>query len=193
MSISSETSVSLIQRLGNSKDHQAWSRFLLIYSPLIIRWNMQCGLQQNDAEDAAQECLLYVFNNIDRFKRLRTGSFRKWLKTIASHKMSHIKRRKKLPLLGEVHQWQYKEPETNTEWGEDYYDSLIRRGLELIEPKVKKSTWEAFTGVYINHGDPMEVAERLGISRNAVYIANGRILGRLKRILKKFISAEKAS
>lgn len=190
MSIHDETSLSLIEGLAKGKDQEAWKRFLNIYSPLMIRWNLNCGLQQYDAEDVAQEIIMYVFNNIDRFKRLRTGSFRKWLKTIATYKIRHIKRARKLVLLEEYSKYDFKEPQGSFEWGEDYYESIMQRGLEIIETKVKKSTWEAFLGVYIQNIDPEEVAKKLGISRNAVYIANGRILGRLKRILNKFMSFE---
>ena len=60
-----ETRQSLLLRLRDAQDDQAWSEFLEIYEPLIYRLGRRHALQDADARELTQEVLLAVANAID--------------------------------------------------------------------------------------------------------------------------------
>ncbi len=49
-----ETRPSLMLRLREAADQQAWAEFVSIYEPLVLRLMRQRGLQEADARDVAQ-------------------------------------------------------------------------------------------------------------------------------------------
>jgi RNA polymerase sigma-70 factor (ECF subfamily) len=55
-----DTRPSLIVRLQNAQDEAAWSEFLALYEPLILREMRKNGLQECDARDACQQVLTAV-------------------------------------------------------------------------------------------------------------------------------------
>jgi RNA polymerase sigma-70 factor (ECF subfamily) len=57
---------------------------------------------------------------------------------------------------------------------------LYRRAVQLIHRDFSESTGRAFWEVVIGNRPPAVVAQELGISVNAVYVAKSRILARLR-------------
>ena len=55
-----ETRPSLLLRLRNPQDEQAWREFLELYEPLIERLARRRGLQHADARELVQEVLVAV-------------------------------------------------------------------------------------------------------------------------------------
>ena len=58
MTLTPTTRASLLLRLGNAHDHEAWLEFVTLYEPVIYRLLRQRGLQDADARDVMQELLL---------------------------------------------------------------------------------------------------------------------------------------
>jgi RNA polymerase sigma factor (sigma-70 family) len=78
-----ETRASLLVRIRDRQDNQAWSQFVEIYSPLIYGFGRKHGLQDADAVDLMQEVLRIVARTAERFEYdAKLGSFRGWLFTI---------------------------------------------------------------------------------------------------------------
>lgn len=179
-----ETSPSLLRNLSDGADSIAWERFLRLYGPLLVRWNKACGLQEADAEDIAQEIAAQVFRSIHRFEHRHAGSFRGWLRGIARNKIRHLKARnarrceKPLQVLGPTVACR------GNDWGDGYAEDIYSRALELIKGEFSLITWTVFLRVDIGGEDPATVGLENGISRNAVYLACGRVRGRLKEILE---------
>ena len=79
-----ETRPSLLLRLRDARDQQAWGQFWEIYQPLILRLVRQKGLQDADAREVTQEVLLAVSKAVGAWDaNPARGSFRGWLATIA--------------------------------------------------------------------------------------------------------------
>ena len=60
MTHSPDTRESLLLRIRDSQDREAWQEFVSIYRPLIYRVGRRHGLQDADAQNLAQEVLQKV-------------------------------------------------------------------------------------------------------------------------------------
>jgi RNA polymerase sigma-70 factor, ECF subfamily len=62
------TRASLLFRLRDSQDHEAWVEFVEIYEPIIYRQLRNCGLQDADARELMQEFLIAVNKRIEHWE-----------------------------------------------------------------------------------------------------------------------------
>ncbi|MEM9644144.1 MAG: sigma-70 family RNA polymerase sigma factor, partial [Planctomycetota bacterium] len=91
---SASTRVSLLIRLRDNADADAWSQFVEIYSPLIFRFARHCQLQESDAADLVQEVMGEVTKSIARFEYdPQVGKFRSWLYKIAKRTIWRIQKK----------------------------------------------------------------------------------------------------
>jgi RNA polymerase sigma-70 factor (ECF subfamily) len=186
----SDTSASLLQRLREQPDGDAWRRLVELYTPLLRQWLGRYGLQPSDVDDLTQEVLTVVVRELPGFEHnQRAGAFRRWLRTILVHRLRGFWRaRQARPLaagdsdLGQVLE-QLEDPESGLSrlWDREHDRHVMGRLLEQIEPTVTPNTWQAFRRVVLEGKDEEAVAAELGLSVNAVFIAKSRVLARLRR------------
>src|SRR5437870_9169699 len=79
------TRPSLLVRIRDLGDQQAWARFVETYAPLVYGFARKHGLQEADASDVTQEVLRAIAAHRADYDPLR-GSFRGWLYTVTSRK-----------------------------------------------------------------------------------------------------------
>jgi hypothetical protein len=63
----SDTRASLIVRLRDQEDRDAWDEVLAIYGPLVFRMAMRQGLQRADAEDVVQQVFTAIFQSVEKW------------------------------------------------------------------------------------------------------------------------------
>lgn len=61
-----DTRSTLLARLTDREDEDAWRTFDKLYRPMLVGYARTRGLTTHDAEDVAQECVEAVLDNIDR-------------------------------------------------------------------------------------------------------------------------------
>ena len=109
-------------------------------------------------------------------------SFRAWLAVVVGNKWRELNRRRRpvsVPAddLADV-------PGPADGFDEDEYRRHIAgRALALIRVEFAPATWKAFWGVVVEGRPAGEVAGDFGLTVNAVYLARGRVLRRLREEL----------
>ena len=80
------TSATLLRRLRDPADREAWGRFAENYGRRIHAWCRRWNMQEADAEDLTQGLLVKIPTKMRSFTYdPNVGSFRAWLKTVVRH------------------------------------------------------------------------------------------------------------
>src|SRR5262245_36106199 len=84
MTLTPTTRASLLFRLRDWQDHDAWVQFVALYEPTVYRILRRHGLQDADAREVMQQLLMAVSRSIDRWDPAKEcGTFRGWLRRVA--------------------------------------------------------------------------------------------------------------
>src|SRR5881275_2606711 len=82
------TRASLLVRLRDGQDVQAWREFVKLYAPVVYGFARKRGLQDADASDLMQEVLRSVAGAVGRLDYdPGRGTFRGWLFTVTRNKL----------------------------------------------------------------------------------------------------------
>lgn len=175
------TPISLLERLRHPGDEQAWSRFVELYSPLLLSWVRRTGLSQADSEDTIQEVFVILVRHLPQFIYRPDQRFRGWLYTVTLNKVRErfrepAAKRNHEPLPdGELAAL----PITDELMEAEFRGLVIRRALELLKTDFAPATWQACW----QHLIEGKTAAELGWSQGALRAAKFRVLSRLRREL----------
>lgn len=183
------TPVSLLKRLRTAPGPESWERFIDLYAPLLWAWAGRLRLPAERAEDLVQDVFAVVLEQLPRFEYDPTRSFRAWLKTVLLNAWRRQQRRRQAaPVAAGEALPDVAAPEDVVELDEEEYRGrLVARALELMRSEFEPATWRACWEFVVNGRPAADVAAELGISANAVYLAKGRILRRLREELSEFL------
>jgi RNA polymerase sigma-70 factor (ECF subfamily) len=189
---SATTRPSLLARIRDLRDEDAWRQFVALYTPLVYRFARNRGLQDADAGDLAQDVLRAVAAAADRLEYdPRRGSFRGWLYGVARHKLADFraKRLRHRPAGGDAAAQALlrEQPAAGDEalWDQEYEQRLFEWAAEQVRGGFKDQTWQAFWQTAVEGREPRETAANLGMSLGAVYIAKSRVLARLRKQIQE--------
>ena len=186
------TRPSLLLRVRNANDEAAWAQFAAIYTPLIFAFCRRRGLPEADASDVTQDVLKAVALALPRFEyHPEQSSFRNWLFTVARSKLNNfVATQARCPQPASettIQHFTELTPDSSAEetWRREYQSHLVRWAAEQIRTEFKGATWEAFWRTAILGEEAGKVAEELGLTINALYIARSRVTGRLKTVIEE--------
>src|SRR5437868_10770601 len=101
MTDSTPTHPSLLLRIRDSGDRQAWAEFVDVYGPLVYGFARRHGLQDADAADLTQEVLHAVAAAVGRLDYdPQRGSFRGWLFTAVRNRLHNALARRRRECRG---------------------------------------------------------------------------------------------
>lgn len=191
------THPSLLLRIRDAADHEAWRQFVAIYTPMVYRFALRRGLQDADAGDLTQDVLRAVARAAHRLEYdPARGTFRGWLFTIVRNQLYDFRarRRRQPPGAGssDVHDLLEQQPAPDEEsfWEQEYQQRLFRYAAEQLRDGFEPSTWNAFWQTAIEGKSGKEVAQMLGLSVAAVYLAKSRVTARLKKEIQRLQDEE---
>jgi RNA polymerase sigma-70 factor (ECF subfamily) len=181
------TSVSLLERLRQPGEAEAWARLVELYTPLLYSWACRMGLQDQDAADLVQDVFAVLVQKLPEFLYDRQRSFRGWLRTILLNKWRDQRRRAPVFPCG------HDEPVLANLPGPDeldglleseYRQKLVGRALELMQAQFQPTTWKACWETAVAGRPATAVARELGMTVDAVYAAKSRVLRALRQQLQ---------
>jgi RNA polymerase sigma-70 factor (ECF subfamily) len=189
-----ETRASLLVRLRDSADADAWRTFVDLYAPLVYALGRKNGLQDADAADLTQD----VFGSVAAAVRSlqydpRRGSFRGWFYTVARNRLLDFQRRHRLArgsgdsAVQAVLEAQPAPPAPDPDWDRDYERRVFAWAAERVQAEVHASTWRAFWLTAVEGRTGPEAARELGLSLGAVQVARSRVLARLKETVRPLL------
>ena len=182
------TRPSLLIRLRDARDGEAWSEFVRLYGPLVYRFARRSGLQDADAADLVQDVLRAVSTAAVRLRYdPERGTFRGWLFTLAQRKRSDFLARRTRQERGSgadgmrmlLDDWPARD-EADV-WDNEYRRHLLTSAAEQVRGHFSPAVWQAFWQTAVEGRRGKEVAGELDMTVAAVYLARSRVMARLKR------------
>jgi RNA polymerase sigma factor (sigma-70 family) len=190
MTITPTTRASLLLRLCNPSDHEAWVEFVSLYEPVIYRVLRRTGLQEADALEVMQDLFLAVNRNIKRWEPGREhGSFRGWLRRVTRNLVvSWVRRQRRevatsLADLDSLLQLPAVDGPDSDEFDRELRRALFHQASKQVREEVLPQTWEAFWEVAVTGTSTADTASKLGMTIGAVRVAKCRILARLREVV----------
>ena len=193
MSDTLATRLSLLVRLRDTRDDRAWAQFVELYAPLVFRFARKHGLQDADAADLTQDVLQAVSGGIRNFDYdPRRGTFRGWLFTVVRNKLRNFLAVQDRPGRGRgdtdaqhrLQELPAREEDQSAWWDEEYERRVFAWAAEQARGAFSEATWQAFWQTAVEGKTGPQAAQALGMSVAAVYLAKGRVMNRLKDIIR---------
>jgi RNA polymerase sigma-70 factor (ECF subfamily) len=192
-----ETRESLLVRLKDPHDREAWDQFSVLYRPVIYRIARGRGLQDADAQDLAQHVLMAVASAIPRWRRNEQNvRFRHWLRRVVKNATINALSRRPKDLAGGgsalmdlLQQSPQRDAATEEAILWEHRREVYRRASGVVRGEIQESTWEVFRRTVVDGESIESVANSMGKSVGAIYVARCRIMNRLRDIVRDFEEA----
>lgn len=186
-----ETQISLIAKIRDIGNEEAWSEFVQIYQPVVQRFIQRHGLQYADAAEVTQEVLSRVAKSIDSWDPQHAQStFRGWLYRITRNLTIDFLRKKQLDRdrLGQgdagLSQVADVNDQQSVEFQAQFEKQIFYWAAESIKPSFKPENWQAFWMSTVEGVPIEEVAKELDMKPGTVYVARSRIMARLSKLIQ---------
>lgn len=179
-----ETPVSLLARLCRHPKDPDWERFVMLFTPLLLRRGNRLGIPVTDAEDLLQDVYTTLFRKLPEFRYDPSKSFRAWLWKVF-HRQTLAWRKRQLHIsLTESHLERFASPDSIAEATDaEYRRALVDRALQLVRTDFPPQTWQIFMQVAVERRTGLDVASEFGVTANAVYLTRARVIARLRQEL----------
>jgi RNA polymerase sigma-70 factor (ECF subfamily) len=177
------TRPSLLVRVRDGADGEAWKVFSKTYRPLVYQFVRKRGLQAADADDLTQEVMEQVARSIRTFQYdPERGRFRDWLYRITRRQLSRFfkGRASRAGEVGPAERWDVEDVDPDTTWNEQFNARVLEVALENTRLHFEPATWRAFEMTWIENRPPAEAAADLAMQVHTVYKAKSRVLKRLQ-------------
>ncbi len=193
------TRASLLLRLTEEPDNAAaWDEFVRIYGRHVVRWCRHHGLQENDAQDVAQDVLVKFWKLASGFVYDPTRRFRSYLGVmVASAVANHTSKRRPTPLTrgGDAATLLDSLPARDDLIAriEAAYDTeLLAVAMREVEGRVQPRTWRAFHMLAFEHRSGADVAAELGMAVNTAYVARKKVQRMIREVITRIETPEPA-
>jgi RNA polymerase sigma-70 factor (ECF subfamily) len=186
-----ETRESLLVRVRDASDQEAWYEFAEVYRPVIYRLARAKGMQHADAEDLAQQVLLSVAGAIGRWESdPARARFRTWLRRVAHNAIINALTRgapdRAAGGFNALTEQPAPEGPDSDLLRTEYRREIFRWAARQIKDEFQPDTWDAFWWTAVDGRDVAEVARALGKNTGAVYAAKSRVMRRLREKIGQF-------
>jgi len=180
------TSATLLLRLQDLEDHEAWAAFVERYAPVVFSWCRRFSLQDSDAANVTQDVLVKLMRSMRSFRyEPGKGRFRGWLKTVTANAVRDLARSWEGRIRGSGDDSRQnplnslQAPDAIESLSADieaqYQRELLAKATDLVRPRVKPANWAAWELTSVKNLPAVKAASEIGITIGAVYVARSRV------------------
>lgn len=199
-----KTSPTLLDRIRNLENEQAWTEFVTIYRPLIQRYSLGWKLSREDAEDITQKTLAWVVDKIETYEyRPDTCPFRVWLlKKVKFLILDRFRELKEAAGDSQGNELPDSAPPPLEEmpdgtaaaweerWEKEHQLQIVAGASQLVRKRLPIKYYQAFDMRWHQGLAPQEIADKLGVSRDYVDLAvcrfNAAVKAEVARLKREF-------
>ena len=189
------TQLTLIARLQDPADEEAWRRFESRYRDLVVRFAVRQGLQPTDAEDVAQAVFAALVRAMPGF-RLDPGKgrFRSYLFRAVRNEISRVRSRATRP-TGGVEGLSTEDGAAEGAAARAFEDEWIDHHFRIAMAEIRRTFAPESVAIFerLMRGEPVEaIAVDCGTTTQAVHKVKQRIRDRMRTLVEAQIAEEEA-
>ena len=187
------TRTSLLIRIKDRGDCQAWTEFDAIYRPILLRYSLSHRLDEADAEDVVQHCMAAVQKHIGDFEYDPSkGRFRSWLRTIANNHIRSLCRKRREPIadsgvLGEV---QNRDTSPEDAFARLWMEEHLKHCLNRLRAATDPLSFRAYCRYVIDEWPVRKVCQELRIDQARLYKIKWRLTHKLEQHMQDLLGVE---
>ena len=189
-----DTRHSLIARLKDPQNHSAWTEFVCVYEPFLLRLVKKQGTPDQHAADVTQQLLLTIAKSVDRWRPDgKVASFRRWLGCVARNVVIKFMTRERKQIAGRggseflVQLEGITDDSIAAEQIRQYQHELILWAAELVRVEFRENSWRAFWETEIEGRSVADVSLELGVSTGSVYMSRSRVFARIRNRIEEVL------
>lgn len=176
MQDSPETRDSLLVRLRDHTDGEAWGEFVAIYRPMVYRFARRRGFQDADAQDLVQRVLLAVSVKIEDWSEEGgNGRFRAWLSRVSRNALIDAIRRVRpdsgrggTNVLRNLAEQPDRVEDVEAEIQAEYEREVFRWAAHQVRNEFETASWDAFWLTTVEGEDVSAAAQQLNKSVGSI-------------------------
>ena len=186
------TRQTLIMRIKNQDDEQAWNEFVLYYRSFIRVILKHLRISENDVEDLIQDILLKIWKALATLNfDAERARFRTWMNTVIRNAVIDFQRSKSRKIKtadneNEVNTEKF--PLDNDEFTEiidkEWRSHITRLALENVRSAFSGNAIEVCE-MHLNDASIKEIAEKLDLAETSVYKLRKRVELKLIEEIKR--------
>ncbi len=188
------TSQSLLIRVRNASDFDAWAQFDRIYRPMLTRFSVASGLTDADAEDVVQHCMTAISQHIKSFEYdPARGRFKGWLRTLVSNRIRNLRRGTR-EFAADSHE--FERPQSTESSPDDLFDviwqqELLSHCLAEVRKDVAESSYAAFEALVLQEQPLEQVCRRFEMNAGQVHVIRFRMTQRIRNRMHLLLGEDK--
>lgn len=186
------TRMTLLTRIKDETDVDAWREFVRLYGPVVYGFARKRGLGDAEAANLMKEVLRSVARDAEQMEHdSQYGTFRDWLFTVTRNKIDNfLAARKNRPRWAGDSGFRMtsisdRETEPNSDWDTEYQRQLAAQAMDRVKHVFRPGIWQAFWKTAVDGRPAQDVGLELKMTPGAVYVAKCSVLTRLREEVQR--------
>ena len=184
-----KTRQTLLERLSDRYDENAWSEFIENYRPYIYVVIRRMDIDETDTEDLVQQVLIKLWDKLPEFAYDSNRRFRSYVATICRNKVHDFIRQR----TAEVSRDKQKAEEDELRFRVSDLDDIVQKEWELfvsnlalqnIRQSLKQQSVDSFERI-MNGEDAASIAQERGLPTNTIQQQFKRVKDRMIEEIKR--------
>jgi len=187
------TSSSLIERVRNLQDQEAWREFEIIYKPLIRRYVRSRGVGEPELDYLVQDVFEKLVEELPKFDYERSrGRFRAWLYRVTISVLAEAARSRRRAAAAEAG-WRARflseladrGESLEAEWRREFRRQVAAEATVRVRADCQPKAWRCFEQRLIRGRPAKQVARELDLKPDTVYVYASQVLARVREACRE--------